>query len=177
MEPRKFLTVPTSDRHPSLSWANSIQSPRPPPTSWRSILILSSHLHLGLPNGLFPSGFPSNTHMDYMYEILFTRILHWHNNIRSHLIADTTYTLWLHVSASKLPLLSQFQALNDAYLLAETCSHSVYQLPDVTWCWTCQYNSCVNKFQIFNCSVCTKKAVECTKIIITPERSLIDQIT
>ena len=30
----------------------------PPPTSWRSILILSSHLHLGLPNGLFPSGFP-----------------------------------------------------------------------------------------------------------------------
>ena len=24
---RKFLTVPTSDRHPSLSWANSIQQP------------------------------------------------------------------------------------------------------------------------------------------------------
>ena len=28
------------------------------PTSWRSFLILSSHLHLGLPSGLFPSGFP-----------------------------------------------------------------------------------------------------------------------
>jgi hypothetical protein len=27
---RKFLTVPTSARHLSLSWANSIQSPRPP---------------------------------------------------------------------------------------------------------------------------------------------------
>ena len=26
---RKFLTVPTSARHPSLSWVNSIQSPRP----------------------------------------------------------------------------------------------------------------------------------------------------
>jgi hypothetical protein len=31
----------------------------PHPTSWRSVLILSSHLHLGLPSGLFPSGFPT----------------------------------------------------------------------------------------------------------------------
>jgi hypothetical protein len=32
---RKFLTVPTRARHLSLSWANSIQSPPPPPTkSW-----------------------------------------------------------------------------------------------------------------------------------------------
>jgi hypothetical protein len=48
---RRFLTVLTSARHLSLSWANSIQSPQPPLTSWRSILILSSHLRLGLPNG------------------------------------------------------------------------------------------------------------------------------
>ena len=45
---RKFITVLTSARHLSLTWANSIQSPQPPPTSWRSILILSSHLRLGL---------------------------------------------------------------------------------------------------------------------------------
>ena len=31
------------------------------PTSWRSFLILSTHLRLGLPSGLFPSGFPTNT--------------------------------------------------------------------------------------------------------------------
>ena len=55
----RFLTV--SARHLSVSWANSIQSPQPPPTSWRSILILTSHLCLGLLNGLFPSGFPTRT--------------------------------------------------------------------------------------------------------------------
>ena len=58
---RRFITVLTRARHLSLSWANSIQSSQPPPTSWRSILILSSHLRLYLPNGLFPSGFPIRT--------------------------------------------------------------------------------------------------------------------
>ena len=58
---RKFITVLTSARHLSLSWANSIHSPQPLPTSSRSILVLSYHLRLGLPNGLFPSGFPTKT--------------------------------------------------------------------------------------------------------------------
>ena len=58
---RKFITILTSAHHLSLSWANSIQFPQPLPTSWRSVLILSSHLRLGLPNGFFPSGFLTKT--------------------------------------------------------------------------------------------------------------------
>ena len=53
---RRFLTaLTTSARHLSLSWASPIQSSYPNRTSWRSILLLSSHLHLGLPSGPFPS--------------------------------------------------------------------------------------------------------------------------
>jgi hypothetical protein len=58
---RRFITAITSARHLSLSWANSVQSPQPLPTSWRSFLIVSSHLRLGLPSGLFHSGFPTRT--------------------------------------------------------------------------------------------------------------------
>ena len=58
---RRFITAITSVRHLSLSWASPIQSTYPHPTSWRSILILSTHLRLGLPSGLLPSGFPTKT--------------------------------------------------------------------------------------------------------------------
>ena len=58
---RRFITALTSVRYLSLSWVSPIQSIYPHPTSWRSILILSTHLRLGLPSGLLPSGFPTQT--------------------------------------------------------------------------------------------------------------------
>ena len=50
---RRFITAFTSARHLSLSWANSIHSIHSHPTSWTSILILYSHLRLGLPSGTY----------------------------------------------------------------------------------------------------------------------------
>ena len=58
---RKFITALTSVRHLSLSWTSPIQSIYPHPTSWRSILILSTHLPLGIPSGLLPFSFPTKT--------------------------------------------------------------------------------------------------------------------
>ena len=69
---RRSITALTSVPHLSLSWASPIQSIYPHPTSWRSILILSTHLRLGLPSGLLPFGFPHQgpihplTHMRHM---------------------------------------------------------------------------------------------------------------
>ena len=57
---RRFITVFTSARHLSLSWASPIQSMPPHPTSWRSILLLSCHLRLGLPRVLFTPCFPTH---------------------------------------------------------------------------------------------------------------------
>ena len=58
---RMFITALIRVRQLSLSWASPIQCIYPHPTSWRSILILSTHLRLGLPSDLLPSGFPTNT--------------------------------------------------------------------------------------------------------------------
>jgi len=49
---RRVITAITSVCHLSLSWASPIQSLYTHPTSWRSILILSTHLRLGLPSGV-----------------------------------------------------------------------------------------------------------------------------
>ena len=78
-ETRMFITAFTSARQLSQSRASSIQSITPQPTFWRSVLILSSHLRLGLPSGLFSSGFPIN--------ILYTPLLSpIHATCSTHLI-------------------------------------------------------------------------------------------
>jgi hypothetical protein len=57
---RSFITVFTRALHWSLSRARSNQYIPSHPISLRSILVLSTHLRLGLPSDLLPSGFSTN---------------------------------------------------------------------------------------------------------------------
>jgi hypothetical protein len=69
--------------HLSLSWSWEIQSIPPHTITPRSILILSTYLHLGLPSpsSLLPSNFPTNN----WYAFLFSPI---HASWLTHLILD-----------------------------------------------------------------------------------------
>ena len=68
---QRFITTFTNACPLFICWARSIQSMPPHPTSWRSILILSTHLCLLLQSGLSPSGFPTKS----LYTLLFSPIL------------------------------------------------------------------------------------------------------
>ena len=57
---RRFITAFTAS--PTYRYSEPDQScPTLHPTFWLSIIPLSSHLRLGLPSGVFPSGFPTKT--------------------------------------------------------------------------------------------------------------------
>jgi hypothetical protein len=96
---RRFNIEFTRALHLSLSWARLIPPISPHLTSPRSILILSTHLRLCLPSGLFHSGFPTNN----LYAFLFSPIRATSHSPRLHC---SNYT-WGKVKIKKL-LVMQF---------------------------------------------------------------------
>jgi hypothetical protein len=77
--------------HLSISWARWIQFMPPYPTSWRSNLMLSSHLCVDLPVGPFLSVFPTKTL--YVHLLSRTRV-----TCPSHLVASGKFSVYnLHM--------------------------------------------------------------------------------
>jgi hypothetical protein len=79
---RRFITLFTRALHWSLSWVRAIQYIPSHPISLRPILILSTHLRLYFPSGLFPSGFSTNI----LYAFLFSAFCY---------LPCPSHTLWL----------------------------------------------------------------------------------
>jgi hypothetical protein len=67
---RRFITMFTIALPWLLFWSRSSQSISSHPISLTSVLILSTHLPLGVPSEPFPSGFPTNV----LYAFLFSSI-------------------------------------------------------------------------------------------------------
>jgi hypothetical protein len=68
MEPEG--SIPCSQEPSTGPYSEPYQTNSHHPIFLRSISILSTHLHLGLPSGLFPSGFPTNI----LYAVVFSLI-------------------------------------------------------------------------------------------------------
>jgi len=92
MDPQHFITVFTAARHWFLSWVIWIQSSRSHPLT--SIPVLFSHLHLGLPSGLFQSSFQT--------KILYTFFVSMRAICPAHLIFPRVIILTIIGEAYKL---------------------------------------------------------------------------
>ena len=135
---RRFIAAFTSARHVFLSWASSIQSIPSHPTSWRSILISSSHLSLDLPSCLLPSGLPTKT--------LYTPLLSpTHATFPTHLILldfiirTISGEQYKSLSSS---LCSFFHSPVTSSLLApNNPQHPILQYPQPTFLPQCEWPS------------------------------------
>jgi hypothetical protein len=109
---RSFITAFTHVRHLSLPTARLIRfSPCPHPISWRSVLILSSYLQLGLPSGLFLSGLPArHILLGFITKIVFgEQYRSFSSSLCSFLHSSVTSSLLRPNYSPQHPILKQHQ--------------------------------------------------------------------
>jgi len=110
---------------PALSWARSIHSMPPHHTFWRSILIFS-HLCLGLPSGLLPTGLRTKT----LYVPLLSLI---HATCHAHLIL-VYFITWIMFGEDDNPPISVTYRLPwSAHFLGPNCGGSMFLWNVGTW--------------------------------------------
>jgi len=123
----RFTTVFSRTHSWYLQWARCTQSTTFHPTSIRPILILSSHLQLGLLSGLFPSRFLTKTL--YAFFITLMCAAYPAHNIFLYLITPTPFgkvnRLWSSSLCSLLQLLTTSSIIGPNILLSILFSSSV----------------------------------------------------
>jgi hypothetical protein len=110
----------------------------PHPTSWRSILILSSHLSLGLPSRLFPSGLHTKTlyapllcpHgacdilLDFITRMIFGESYQWSSSLGSPLhFRVTSFLLFPNIFLSTIRVFSKILSLYSSLNVRDQLSH------------------------------------------------------
>jgi len=95
---RRFLTIRTSACHLSLSWANSIQFPQPPPTSWRSIWGDVCTIQNFIWNQM---QYPLKTGQTFIYAVMWSMIFTVPNFMKQHYVeifyTEFHFNWWLLV--------------------------------------------------------------------------------
>jgi hypothetical protein len=93
-------------------------SPYHPILSQRSILISSTHIRLGLPSGIFLSGFPTHT----LYEFLFSPFVLHALSISHPPWLDHANYIWQRIQVMKLPIM-QFPPIS-CHIISLQSKHS-----------------------------------------------------
>ena len=83
---RKFIAAVTNVRHWILSWGTSNQFSSWTSTSQRSLLMLPSQRHFGLPNDLLPTGLPSTVEYNLRFSSFELHCLPAHLSLRDFII-------------------------------------------------------------------------------------------
>jgi hypothetical protein len=107
----------------SLTWARSIQSIKPNPIYLRTILTFFTHLRLGLPSGLFPSGFLLISYciplLLYSYYIPCSSHPSWHDHSTNFGITSRKYAV-VGISSSENYTEKCITSLHKYYFITST---------------------------------------------------------
>jgi hypothetical protein len=113
---------------PTLSQINPVHAPHP--TSWRSILILSSHLCLRLKRGLFSSGFPTKNLYARLAPIRATWTTHLILDLMSRIFGEGYRSLSSELCSFLHSLLPRFVQIFDS---AHSSKKSWTYVPPSAW--------------------------------------------
>jgi hypothetical protein len=131
--------------NPILSQVNPFHTPPPQLISLSSILIPFSHLRLGLPSGLFPSGIPTKTLCSFLYSSM--RVTCPTQQVLLYLICLLVFGGWVQIMKFPTVRPSPFSRYFIPFRFKYSLQHPVLEL------------YVTNLLSIFRCLACAKESI------------------